>query len=73
MVTISLTMMVACLWAMYCNLQTAKDRFKLTERITPSDPNWREKFDEIDQISYEKHFLHRFFFLDPKDLYTLNK
>lgn len=73
LVAISLLLLVGSMWGFYCNHKTWSDRRSLLKNINATDPNWREKFDEFDQISYEKHLLHRFLFLNPKDLYKLNK
>lgn len=61
-------MLVASVWNLYCNDQTYRDRRWLMEVVFGA-PDWWQRREYLNAVTYEQHLIHRFFLLDPWRLY----
>lgn len=69
--------MVACIWGLYINIQTFKERSVILkavsddskERINDGRYDYLQNYDYMNQTTYTDHFWALFFFRDPMKLY----
>ncbi len=61
--------MVAYLWATWCNVKTRDERQELINWIY-DQPDWPERRVALDRVSYGAHLFRRMMFLPWKHLYA---
>lgn len=68
-VTISILVMLCCIWALYCNEKTYRQRSTMLTKIFKKD-NYEDLLDEYHEVSYFEHVTALILFKNAHNLYS---
>lgn len=57
-------------WGLVCNNRTFDDRTKIADMAVFGRPDWRERLNDYERVTYDAHLKARFLLRSPWGLYS---